>query len=649
MRLILAVIFLLAFSYLSFATNINITGFIECPNTAGIRITDLDTGAPLSGAYVDIAGPVPTQDITGSSGELRYSGIPEGTYTISVAYRGSTAVKDLTYTECDKEITIDTELLCNNDVKVTVKALDDDNDKTITDLLVYLYDANHKLISSAPANLDGEAIVGPADDKQIFYVASSHYVPYYSEEVQRTFSYGQECLLSINTELSCDRSATITVIKNKTFQPIVGADITLSRTDGFIVGKTKTDGYGQAVYTNIVPGSYRIEAYDSYLGKKSIDQEIDFSYCPASGTISLDYQCNRLLAQFKNANGNPVAGGIITIYSPSDTYLTNPLSYASTDSLGIARLDIGKGSYIIVASDNSGNYASTSFTAENDKCDDIKLDHILMCPDLLLVKVSDAKGKKLKALVSLIDKDDRSSEFRSTNADGVITFQGVSNGQYTINFRDYPLLSKIINVDKSQCVGCANDNVCKSDQYCNLNEYKCEKLGGECGYPKDHKWVNYECCKDSDCSIIKRCADNICKDRKYELIVPDKANVSENTPIKAYEDDKPCVNCEISIEDPNGNKTKLVTGADGGIIFLANNRGDYKINLVRGNSIVSSKVSTASINFDSADPIKKITIILSDEKTRNLLVIMIVVIFISLYLYFRRKSGGKVKPENLEA
>src|SRR3989338_7484163 len=512
-------------------------------------------------------------------------------------------------------------------------------------VVVNLYDSSNKLINSATTDLNGEAFVGPADDKNSFYVEIDPPSSYPIKKELKKFSYGPECLLNIEANPSCDRSITVTVTNDKTKEPVIGADIALTGPNGPASSK-KTDGSGKVLYENVVAGSYKIDAFYSDIGQKSISQQIDFSYCPAYSSLAVDYQCKKLLVQFKNANNNPIAGGIVTVYS--DSSLTNQLWYASTDNSGIARIDIEKGSYAIVAKDESGNYATTSFTADKDNCGDIKLDHILGCPDLLLVKISDANGKKLKgASVSLVGSG-YNSEFKSTDADGIITFENVPDGQHTINLRDYPLFSKILNINKLQCIGCKEDIYCEDNEFCNASEYKCEKVEGECGYPSDHKWVNYECCKDSDCSVVKRCSENICKDRTYELVVPDKTNVSENTRIKAYEDGKPCAKCEITIEDPNGNKTKFVTDANGDMTFLAKNRGDHKINLLRGNILVSSKTSTASIDFDSADPLKKIIIILSDEKARNFLVIMVVVIVASLYLYFRRKSGERVKPENPE-
>lgn len=55
---------------------------------------------------------------------------------------------------------------------------------------------------------------------------------------------------------------------------------------------------------------------------------------------------------------------------------------------------------------------------------------------------------------------------------------------------------------------CLENSSCASSQYCS-NE-TCMNLTGECGYPDNHSWVEYECCEDADCGYKMICENNSC-------------------------------------------------------------------------------------------------------------------------------------------
>ena len=55
---------------------------------------------------------------------------------------------------------------------------------------------------------------------------------------------------------------------------------------------------------------------------------------------------------------------------------------------------------------------------------------------------------------------------------------------------------------------CLGNSSCAEDQYC-LNE-TCLNLTGECGYPENHSWMQYECCEDDECGYKMLCQNNSC-------------------------------------------------------------------------------------------------------------------------------------------
>jgi hypothetical protein len=68
---------------------------------------------------------------------------------------------------------------------------------------------------------------------------------------------------------------------------------------------------------------------------------------------------------------------------------------------------------------------------------------------------------------------------------------------------------------------CLENLSCASNQYCS-NE-TCMNLTGDCGYPENHSWIDYECCEDNDCGYGMICQNNIC------IIKPaPEPNITEN-------------------------------------------------------------------------------------------------------------------------
>ena len=61
---------------------------------------------------------------------------------------------------------------------------------------------------------------------------------------------------------------------------------------------------------------------------------------------------------------------------------------------------------------------------------------------------------------------------------------------------------------------CDTNSDCRYNEYCSLSNCVSEckpVVQGICGYISNHKWVNYDCCSDSDCSESQRCVNNKCE------------------------------------------------------------------------------------------------------------------------------------------
>jgi len=95
-----------------------------------------------------------------------------------------------------------------------------------------------------------------------------------------------------------------------------------------------------------------------------------------------------------------------------------------------------------------------------------------------------------------------------TNEGGVCALTASTSGTYYVKIIRtgyYDFQSQVVLYSRE----CTIDSDCENDEQC--IDYNCTKIIGECGYAKEHRWINYECCADSDCPDDKYCSGNSCK------------------------------------------------------------------------------------------------------------------------------------------
>jgi len=91
---------------------------------------------------------------------------------------------------------------------------------------------------------------------------------------------------------------------------------------------------------------------------------------------------------------------------------------------------------------------------------------------------------------------------------GTISYTPAENGTYLFSFSRpgyYPIDMEFIIND---CYECLVDADCADDQMCVSRT--CINLTGECGYPLNHSWVEYECCENIDCADMETCENAEC-------------------------------------------------------------------------------------------------------------------------------------------
>lgn len=80
---------------------------------------------------------------------------------------------------------------------------------------------------------------------------------------------------------------------------------------------------------------------------------------------------------------------------------------------------------------------------------------------------------------------------------------------------------------------CLQDGDCAFDQLC-ANQ-SCIDITGECGYPENHSWIDYECCDDEGCGYLMICENNTCELEPQPI--KNETNITSNE--TAVDDERP--------------------------------------------------------------------------------------------------------------
>lgn len=68
--------------------------------------------------------------------------------------------------------------------------------------------------------------------------------------------------------------------------------------------------------------------------------------------------------------------------------------------------------------------------------------------------------------------------------------------------------AKTLTAEATQSIECSKHEDCEDGEWCSAGN--CKKLAGECGYPSNHTWYEYECCSNEQCSQNEKCINNSC-------------------------------------------------------------------------------------------------------------------------------------------
>lgn len=146
---------------------------------------------------------------------------------------------------------------------------------------------------------------------------------------------------------------------------------------------------------------------------------------------------------------------------------------------------------------------------------------------------------------------------------------------------------------------CTSDDDCSETDYCNIPPGAaggdCVPVSGQCGYVEEHAWVQYECGDEDGCP---ECAEGYtCVSHKCVIggVECDPGMVGDETQCQASDNGEPCVRCEYTLTDPEGNTQTGTTDDEGGFGFTFEYAGIYTIALLKdGEPIGAGSVEALS-------------------------------------------------------
>jgi hypothetical protein len=192
---------------------------------------------------------------------------------------------------------------------------------------------------------------------------------------------------------------------------------------------------------------------------------------------------------------------------------------------------------------------------------------------------------------------------------------------------------------------CGSDSDCSDSQYCNraagAAKGYCTDLTGECGQAQNHAWVKYACGSEPGCDACPRgsnCADHVCVPQ-LSIYAPDTAIVGQGVNVTVLEGTGRCRNCQVSWTSPAGRTGTGKTDANGNLLIPLNEKGKYRIVLVKD----PAKAATVNSVPKPAQPVAGQPVGILDAFVPYmpwLMLLLLIIIGTAIYLR-RRSAGGK--------
>lgn len=206
------------------------------------------------------------------------------------------------------------------------------------------------------------------------------------------------------------------------------------------------------------------------------------------------------------------------------------------------------------------------------------------------------------------------------------------------------LCSSSADCEETPVYECYSDGDCDDAYFCDIPAGQiggtCEPVTGECGYPQNHTWVQYECGNEVGCQPCPEgevCVNHVCAERL--LTGPETGFVGDNVTLNGKENGGPCALCDVVILNPVGETLYGKTNTNGDLNLPLTMKGNYSIGLLAPDgAIVSTIIVEALPKAQPSEPSKPTQEMPPDYTWLWFLILLLILAAAFFYL---RKRGKK--------
>lgn len=193
---------------------------------------------------------------------------------------------------------------------------------------------------------------------------------------------------------------------------------------------------------------------------------------------------------------------------------------------------------------------------------------------------------------------------------------------------------------------CSADADCLPSQYCSGGS--CAPVQeGTCGTIENHRWKNYECCKDEDCekkynSKEYECKQNKCVKKEYDLD-GEGGFTGDSSTVTAYISGDVYANKDLRVTKPDGSYEVMTTDSNGQITLGLVLAGEYTVDLLVNGTVVKTLTVTAL----PKTPVEPTTPTLFDVLAQQswLLLLVLAILLFLVWRFYLSKGKGKTKGQ----
>ena len=173
----------------------------------------------------------------------------------------------------------------------------------------------------------------------------------------------------------------------------------------------------------------------------------------------------------------------------------------------------------------------------------------------------------------------------------------------------------------------------------------CKDITG-CGEVNAHKLIPYECGSEPGCPT---CPDGeSCKGHKCvssDLKGPSSGFIGEDANVSATEENKACINCDLIITDPLGNRISGKTDKNGNFTLPLMFNGTYQVALLKDGEVVKIIEIKSFLKGTVPGEEEGKAIITSIEQMGALGLAILALLFVVVIILIRRKGTERVEKK----